>query len=60
MHPALMGKERNVKTGHLTMIAEGTKQKPNPQKTDGPANVAKVPYDLYFSLHKYKFMKKLK
>lgn len=46
MHPALMGKERNVTTGHLTMIAEGTKQKTNPQKTDGPANVAKFPYDL--------------
>lgn len=41
------------------MIAEGTKQKPNPKKTDGPANVAKFPYDLYFSLHKYELMKKL-
>lgn len=42
------------------MTAEGRKQKTNSKKTDGPAKVAKFPYDLYFSLHKFELIKNLK
>lgn len=51
MHPALMGKERNAKAGHLTMIAEETKQKTNPKNQMDQQKGKKKPYYLCFSLY---------